>query len=62
MIASLDGPAFQSWSIFSNRPLFEIRSEAVQWRAELRIVVGCSVACGVVDRSRLFSGVRSCGS
>ena len=35
--ASLDGPAVQSWAIFSDLPLSEIRSETVQWRAELRI-------------------------
>ena len=58
MIASLHGPAVQSLAIFSDRPLSEIRREAVQWHADLRIVVGCSVACGVADRSRLFSGVH----
>ena len=45
MIASLHGPAVQSLAIFSDRPLSEIRREAVQWHADLRIVVGCSVAC-----------------
>jgi hypothetical protein len=56
MIASRDGPAVQSWVIFSDRPISEIRSEAVQWRAELRIVAGYSWRAPIsIDVSRILN-------